>query len=96
MMSGGGIWTVAVGVALGFGYAKVFGAPRHVYLTILAVALGVIVSSQLFLSQTHPFYQSVQGDLIFLFWMAYLAIPVGIYTLFVRWARRKAEARDDS
>lgn len=95
MISGGGIWTIGIIVALAFGYARVFGARRIIYKVIIGMAVGVVVSSQLFLEASHPFYQSVHDDLIFLFWAGYIAVPLAIYTLFVRWARKKAEARHD-
>ncbi|MCF6305084.1 MAG: hypothetical protein L3J33_06905 [Rhodobacteraceae bacterium] len=95
MIYAGGIWTVGVISALAFGYAWVFHSPRWVYFCLLGLALAVIGGSQ-FLPQTHPFFVSVRGDLISLMWLGIIAIPVSIYTMFVRWAGRKAKARHES
>ncbi|MCF6304135.1 MAG: hypothetical protein L3J33_02035 [Rhodobacteraceae bacterium] len=81
--------------ALAFGYAWVFRAKRWVYFGILGLGLLVIGGSQL-LPQTHPFYISVRGDLVFLMWLAVIAIPILLYAMFVRWAGRKAKVRHES
>ena len=95
MIYAGGIWTVGVISALAFGYAWVFHSPRWVYLALGGLALAVIGVSQL-LPETHLFFISVREDLIFLMWLGIIAVPVFFYTMFVRWAARKAEARHDS
>ncbi len=95
MIFAGGIWTVGVISALAFGYAWVFRSPRWVYYFICGLGLTVIIASQFFLVE-HPFGQSVKDDLIFLFWLVSIGIPVFIYAMFVRWARGKAIKRHDT
>lgn len=96
MIYAGGIWTITIVSALACGYAWVFGARRVVYLAIMAVAAGSILASQVFLTASHPFHTSVYGDLVFLFWASVIAVPVGFYIMFLRWARHKAEERHDA
>ncbi|MBL4806916.1 MAG: hypothetical protein JKY31_06445 [Rhodobacteraceae bacterium] len=95
ILYGGGLWSIGILMALAFGYARVFDAGRRGYYFIAFLATVVTVFSQL-LPRTHPFYQSTNDDLWVLFWCGMIAIPVGIYTLFIRWARRKVEARNDT
>ncbi len=94
MIYAGGIWTVGILSALACGYAWVFHAPRWVFGGMAGLALAVVVFSQ-FLVQTHPFYISVHDDLVFLKWFCIIAFPILVYAMFIRWARRIAEARHD-
>ncbi len=95
MIFSGGIWSICIMAGLAFGYARVFNAKRWVHFIIIGIAVALVLISQI-LPQGHVFRQSVRQDLIFLFWAGAIAVPVGIYTLFIRWARRKVEARHDA
>jgi len=94
MIYAGGIWSIAVLYGLAFGYARVFNAPRWVYFLLPALALLIIALSQT-LPDSHMFNQSVRDDLVGLFWLGVIAVPVGGYAMLIRLARKKAEARHD-
>ena len=90
-LASGGLWTVAIVSALALGYARAFNTGKRGYLAVLGLAALVIAASQ-FLPESNVFRTEVRGDLLFLFWLAVLAIPVLGYALLVRWAKRNAKS----
>lgn len=90
----GGLWTVFLILALATGYVWVLNWPRRVYWIILGAAIAVIGLSQI-LPTTHLFRISIYEGLVWWMWAAIIASPVLAYSMFVRWIKRKIEAKDD-
>lgn len=87
-LASGGLITVFVIMALALGYARVFDAPKRVYLGILAITFLTIAGSQ-FLPDESIFRRNIAGSFGFfgriLVWLS----PVILYALLIRWIRKK-------
>lgn len=95
MIYAGGLVSICVIAVLMVGYARVFNVRRYVYFGILLLVVLTAAISQI-LPAAHLFRISVSEDLHTLFWVSYIALPVAIYSLLIRWIRQRVKSRDDT
>lgn len=93
-LASGGLFTVIPIALMALGYARVFDAPRKIYIVIAAIFALTIICSQ-FLPSTHIFRITVAENLLdlgkFLIWL----LPVLGYGLLIRQVRKKTKAREE-
>ena len=91
----GGMWTVALITAVLCGYVWALDGPKIAYKLVFSGAILIMVLA-LFLPEAHVFRMRIVEGFHWWKWALAIAVPVGLYTVFLRWIKKKADARHDS